>query len=150
MHPDVDEARVTADERPVRPVEPPPAAAHVVLLRDPGQRVAGLDDVHRPGARARHGAGFVRATDGEALRPAVLGRRRARVLLRLLLNRAGRPGLTLCLPGVARADRPRAPALSVLDLVGDGDLLLAAGEVGAGGVRRPAVVRPGALGELQA
>jgi hypothetical protein len=51
--------------------------------------------------------------------------------------------------GAARADRPGAGALAVEDLLGDGDLLVAGGEVGARRVGPAAVRLPGGLGELQ-
>ena len=51
--------------------------------------------------------------------------------------------------GLRTAQRPRFRALTVQHLLGDGDLLVLGGLVGARGVLRAAVARPGALRELQ-
>ena len=66
-------------------------------------------------------------------------------------RRRGRRGVaarTLAAAGVGAG--PRAPALAGERLLGDGDLLLLGGQVGARRVRRAAVGRPGGIGELQA
>src|SRR4051812_22475267 len=136
VHADADQVRVTTDQGAVDAVELAPAADHVVLLGDGRQRVAAADDVDRPGRVPVVVPG------------ARSGRRRA------LVCRSRRPRLARVAAAagaaVARANRPRPPALRVQDLLGDRDLLRLAGEVGARGVGTAAVAGPRRLAELQA